>query len=98
MPSWIRSSSERSWPWYFFAIETTRRRFELTSRSFASRSPRSIAFAMLDLLLGGEQGMAADLVEEELERVRGRAGDVAVLHLRLLDAVAAAVVRDLEPA
>ena len=45
IPSWIRSSSVRPWPWYFFAIETTRRRFELTSRSFAPLSPPSIAFA-----------------------------------------------------
>ena len=45
MPSWIRSSSDRPWPWYFFAIETTSRRFELIIRSFAWRSPRSIRFA-----------------------------------------------------
>ena len=44
MPSWIRSSSGSSLPWYFLAIETTRRRFELIMRSLASRSPRSIAF------------------------------------------------------
>src|SRR5919202_1696613 len=45
IPSWIRSSSDRPCPWYFFAIETTRRRFELTIRSFASLSPRSTRFA-----------------------------------------------------
>src|SRR5919112_893328 len=45
MPSWIRSSSVSSEPWYFFAIETTRRRFALIMRSFAARSPRSIRFA-----------------------------------------------------
>jgi hypothetical protein len=45
IPSWIRSSSERPWPWYFLAIETTSRRLELIMRSFAALSPRSIAFA-----------------------------------------------------
>ena len=45
IPSWIRSSSESPWPWYFFAIETTRRRFELIILSFACWSPRSISFA-----------------------------------------------------
>ena len=45
MPSWIRSRSDSSCPWYFFAIDTTRRRFELIMRSFASRSPCSIRFA-----------------------------------------------------
>src|SRR5437899_1694408 len=45
IPSWMRSSSERPCPWYFFAIETTRRRFEFTIRSFAALSPRSIFFA-----------------------------------------------------
>src|SRR6266536_2260626 len=45
IPSWIRSSREIPWPWYFFAIETTRRRLELIIRSFASLSPRSIRLA-----------------------------------------------------
>ena len=45
MPSWMRSSSDSSWPWYFFAIETTRRRFELIMRSLAARSPCSMRFA-----------------------------------------------------
>ena len=45
MPSWIRSRSVRSRDWYFFAIETTRRRFELIMRSFASWSPRSMRLA-----------------------------------------------------
>src|SRR6266487_253483 len=31
IPSWIRSSREMPWPWYFFAIDTTRRRFEFRS-------------------------------------------------------------------
>ena len=45
MPSWIRSSSVSSEPWYFFAIETTSRRFALIMRSLARRSPRSMRFA-----------------------------------------------------
>ena len=45
IPSWIRSSSISPCPWYLFAIETTRRRFELTRRSFAVLSPSSIRFA-----------------------------------------------------
>src|SRR3954469_2408258 len=45
IPSWIRSSSDRPCPWYFFAIETTRRRFEFTIRSFAALSPRSMRLA-----------------------------------------------------
>ena len=42
MPSWIRSSSVSSEPWYFLAIETTSRRLALIMRSLALRSPRSI--------------------------------------------------------
>ena len=38
----------------------------------------------LDLLVGGQQRMPADLVEEELQGVGGLAGDVAVRDLRLL--------------
>src|SRR5918999_3094810 len=45
MPSWIRSSRASSWPWYFLAKETTRRRLEFTMRSLASRSPRSMRLA-----------------------------------------------------
>ena len=45
MPSWIRSSSVSSEPWYFLAIETTSRRFALIMRSLAARSPLSIRFA-----------------------------------------------------
>ena len=45
MPSWIRSSSVRSDPWYFFAIDTTSRRLALIMRSLAARSPRSIRLA-----------------------------------------------------
>ena len=45
MPSWIRSSSVSSEPWYFFAIDTTSRRFALIIRSLAARSPRSMRFA-----------------------------------------------------
>ena len=41
----MRSSSVSSEPWYFLAIETTRRRFALIMRSLAARSPRSIRFA-----------------------------------------------------
>ena len=41
----MRSSSDSSEPWYFFAIDTTRRRLALIIRSFARRSPRSIARA-----------------------------------------------------
>jgi hypothetical protein len=52
----------------------------------------------LDLLLRREQRVTADLVEEELQGVGRLARDVAVRDLRLLDAVAAAVVRHLEAA
>ena len=45
MPSWMRSSSVSSEPWYFLAIETTSRRFALIMRSLAARSPRSMRLA-----------------------------------------------------
>ena len=96
MPSWIRSSSDSSWPWYFLAIETTRRRFELIIRSLASRSPCSIRLASSTSSVGGEQRVAADLVEEELERVGGGAGQLAVAERRGLDALPAAVVGDVD--
>ena len=76
IPSWIRSSSVRPWPWYRFAIETTRRRFELTSRSFASLSPSFDPLGELDLLRGGQQRIAPGLVQEELERVGRRRGEL----------------------
>ncbi len=44
-PSWTRSRSGRSRPWYRLAMEITRRRFELIIRSFAAASPRSTRFA-----------------------------------------------------
>ena len=86
MPSWIRSSSDRSWPWYFFAIETTRRRFELTSRSFASRSPRSIAFAISISSSAVSSGWRRTSLKKSWSASVVVAGDVAVRHLRLLDA------------
>ena len=36
LPSWIRSRSGRPDAWYFFAIETTRRRFDCTNVRWAS--------------------------------------------------------------
>src|SRR3954468_3315403 len=45
MPSWTRSPSDRPWPWYLRATDTTSRRFELIIRSFAAMSPFSIRFA-----------------------------------------------------
>src|SRR5215210_2248502 len=45
VPSWIRSRKGRPWLRYFFAIETTRRRFASTISCFAPWSPRSIRFA-----------------------------------------------------
>ena len=43
LPSWIRSSSGRPDAWYFFAIDTTSRRFDCTNVRWASspsRAPR----------------------------------------------------------
>src|SRR5438045_3984452 len=45
MPSWTRSPSERPWPWYLRATDTTSRRFELIMRSFAAMSPFSMRWA-----------------------------------------------------
>ena len=77
IPSWIRSSSDRPWPWYFFAIETTRRRFELIIRSFAALVAALDPLRELDLLRRGQQRVAAGLVEEELQRVGRHRGDLA---------------------
>ena len=79
------------WPWYFLAIETTRRRLELIIRSFASLSPLSMQLGELHLLGGGQQLVAAGLVEEELERVRRGDGEVAV-DVRAADCVRAGAV------
>ena len=38
-PSLIKSDSSTPWFWYFFATDTTNRRFERTILSRASRSP-----------------------------------------------------------
>ena len=78
IPSWIRSSSESPWPWYRFAIETTSRRFELIIRSFASLVAALDPLRELDLLRRGQQRIAPDLVQEELERVGGRGGELLV--------------------
>jgi hypothetical protein len=53
------------------------------------------ALGELDLLLLGQERIAADLVHEELERVRGRGRQVAVHVGRLR--LAAAVVAELDP-
>src|SRR6266568_2478902 len=45
LPSWIRSRKDMPRPMYFFAIETTRRRFASVSLCLASSSPASIALA-----------------------------------------------------
>ena len=73
MPSWIRSSRVSSEPWYFFAIETTSRRFALIMRSLAPQVAALDALGEVDLLGRRQQPVAADLVEEELQRV-GRDG------------------------
>ena len=52
----------------------------------------------LDLLGGGQQRMAADLAQEERQRVGGRARQVAVAVVRCGDAVAPAVVGQLDAA
>ena len=52
----------------------------------------------LDLLGRGQQRIAADLVEEELEAVGRRGRELAVRVCRLAGAVAAAVVGDLDAA
>ena len=51
----------------------------------------------LDLLLGGQELVAADLVEEQLQRVGGRVGEIAV-HVRRVGRRPSAVVRELDPA
>ncbi len=43
LPSLMRSRSEIPLVWYFFAIETTKRRFALISFSFAFSSPARVA-------------------------------------------------------
>src|SRR3954468_23706225 len=45
MPSCTRSPSDRPWPWYLRATDTTSRRFELIIRSFAAMSPFSMRLA-----------------------------------------------------
>jgi hypothetical protein len=50
----------------------------------------------VDLLGGGEQRVAPDLVEEQLERVRRGRGQLAVAEGRGLHAGAAAVVADVD--
>src|SRR5262245_60463343 len=56
------------------------------------------ALRELDLLLGGEQLVPPRLVQEELERVRRRIGELVVGERRVVLADAAAVVRELDPA
>ena len=51
----------------------------------------------LDLLVGRQQPVAADLVEEQLQRVGGRAGERHVVDRRRLG-LAAAVVAQVDPA
>ncbi len=51
----------------------------------------------LDLLLGGQELVPADLVQEQLQRVRGRVGEIAV-HVRRVGRRPSAVVRELDPA
>ncbi len=51
------------------AIDTTKRRLASTISCFARWSPRSIRLASFDLLRGGQELDAADVLEEELERV-----------------------------
>ena len=69
MPSWIRSRNGRPWLRYRFAIETTRRRFASTISCFARVVAALDPLRELDLLGGGQQLDAADVLEEELERV-----------------------------
>src|SRR5690349_9197279 len=45
LPSLIKSESDTPWFWYFLATDTTKRRFERTSLSSASSSPRLIRCA-----------------------------------------------------
>jgi hypothetical protein len=59
---------------------------------------RARSLRELDLLGGGQQRVAAGLVEEELERVRRHRGDRLVREVRLGDVRQAAVVRKLDPA
>src|SRR3954467_14071035 len=105
IPSWMRSSSVSSEPWYFFAIETTSRRFALIIRSFAARSPfsmgRGVALAErgggVDRRVGGQQPVAADLVQEELERVGGGRRERRVVERRGVG-LPPAVVAQVDPA
>ena len=64
----------------------------------AARSPRSIRLRELDLLLPGEQRVAADLLEEQRHRVGRLLGEVVDHVRRLLDSVAPAVIADVDPA
>ena len=50
----------------------------------------------LDLLLGGEQLVAAGLVQEQLERVRGLVGEVVVVE-GASSSTTSAVVAELDP-
>ena len=67
-------------------------------RSFASLVAALDPLGELDLLLGGQQRVAAGLVQEELERVGGRGREVAVDEGRVVLADVAAVVAELDPA
>ena len=85
MPSWIRSSSGRSWPWYLRALEITSRRFELTSALLGLEVAALDPLGQLDLLGAGQQRMTADLLEEQRHRVGGASRQVVVGVARLLD-------------
>ena len=98
MPSWIRSSSVSSEPWYFFAIETTSRRFALIMRSLAREVAALDALGEVDLLRRRQQPVAADLVQEELQRVGGDGRELGVVDRRLGRVLARAVVAQLDVA
>jgi hypothetical protein len=67
VPSLIRSESETPWFWYFFATETTKRRFERTSLSSASWSPTRMRRASAPPR-PGDEGVRADVAQVLIER------------------------------
>ena len=68
-PSWIRSPSVMPCVWYRRAIETTSRRLRGDHPLLGGAVTALDPLRELDLLGGGEQRVAAGLVQELLQRV-----------------------------
>ena len=67
-------------------------------RSLASRSPCSIRLASSTSSAAVSSGMAADVAQEQLQRVAGDRGQLGVVVADRLGLGAPAVVRELDPA